>query len=79
MDKPQKSGNYFVPLKYAFVHASLNLSIYAFLSRDDDNPRTESINSDPQRGLDRRLRHTTLNTEQNQLVIKVSATLVVKY
>ena len=33
----------------------------------------ESINSDLQRGLDRRLRHTTVNTEQNQLVIKVSA------
>ena len=33
----------------------------------------ESINSDLQRGLDRRLRHTTLNTEQNHLVIKVSA------
>ena len=37
----------------------------------------ESINSDLQRGLDRRLRHThthtTLNTEQNQLAIKVSA------
>ena len=32
-----------------------------------------SINSDLQRGLDRRLRHTTLNTEQNQLAIKVSA------
>ena len=31
----------------------------------------ESINSDLQRGLDRRLRHTTLNTEQNQ-AIKVS-------
>ena len=29
----------------------------------------ESINSDLQRGLDRRLRHT----EQNQLAIKVSA------
>ena len=33
----------------------------------------ESINLDLQRGLDRRLRHTTLNTEQNQLAIKVSA------
>ena len=33
----------------------------------------ESINSDLQRGLDRRLRHTTLNTEQNQLAIIVSA------
>ena len=33
----------------------------------------ESINSDLQRGLDRRLRHTTLNTEQNQLAIKLSA------
>ena len=33
----------------------------------------ESINSDLQHGLDRRLRHTTLNTEQNQLAIKVSA------
>ena len=33
----------------------------------------ESINSDLQRGLDRRLRHTTMNTEQNQLAIKVSA------
>ena len=26
----------------------------------------ESINSDLQRGVDRRLRHTTLNIEQNQ-------------
>ena len=33
----------------------------------------ESINSDLQRGLDRRLRHTTLNTEQNQSAIKLSA------
>ena len=33
----------------------------------------ESIHSDLQRGLDRRLRHTTLNTEQNQLAVKVSA------
>ena len=34
----------------------------------------ESISSDLQRGLDRRLRHITrLNTEQNQLVVKVSA------
>ena len=33
----------------------------------------ESINSDLQRGLDRRLRHTTLNTEQSQVAIKVSA------
>ena len=36
--------------------------------------RAESINSDLQLGLDRRLRHITpLNTEQNQLAIKVSA------
>ena len=34
----------------------------------------ESINSDLQRGQDKRLRHiTTLNTEQNQLAIEVSA------
>ena len=33
----------------------------------------ESINPDLQGGLDRRLRHTTLNTEQNQVAIKVSA------
>ena len=33
----------------------------------------ETISPDVQRGLDRRLRHTTLNTEQNQLAIKVSA------
>ena len=34
----------------------------------------ESINSNLQRGLDRRLRHiTTLNTEQYQLAFKVSA------
>ena len=33
----------------------------------------ESINLDLQRGLDRRLRHTTLNIEHNQLAIKVSA------
>ena len=42
-------------------------------------PRTmtthpESISSDLQRGLDRRfMTHTTLNTEQNQVAIKVSA------
>ena len=35
--------------------------------------RQESINSDLPRGLDRRLRHTTLNTERKQLAIKVSA------
>ena len=34
----------------------------------------ESINSDLQRGLERRfMTHTTLNTKQNQLPIKVSA------
>ena len=33
----------------------------------------DSTTSDLQRGLDRCLRHTTLNTEQNQLAIKVSA------
>ena len=34
----------------------------------------ESINSDLQRGLERRFTtNTTLNTEQNQLAIKVSA------
>ena len=33
----------------------------------------ETMNSDLQCGMDRRLRHTTLNTEQNQLAIKVSA------
>ena len=34
----------------------------------------ESINSDLQRGLDQTFTtHTTLNTEQNQLAIKVSA------
>ena len=37
--------------------------------------QAESINSDLQRGLDRCLRHThtTLDTERNQLAIKVSA------
>ena len=41
------------------------------LSRDNDNPRThaESIYSEQRCGLDRRLRRTTLNTEQNQLAI----------
>ena len=39
--------------------------IYAFLSRTMTT-HAESINSDLQRGLDRHLRHTTLNTEQNQ-------------
>ena len=33
----------------------------------------ESINSDLQHGLDRRLRRTTLNTEQKQLTIKIPA------
>ena len=33
----------------------------------------ESINSNLQRGLDSRFRHKTLETEQNQLAIKVSA------
>ena len=40
---------------------------------EDSDVTTQSINSDLQRGLDRRLRHTTLNTEQNQLAIKLSA------
>ena len=35
--------------------------------------KAESINSDLQRGLVRGLRHTALNTEQNQLAIEVSA------
>ena len=44
----------------------------------------ESINSDLQRGRDKRLRHTALNTEQNQLAMyqrttNTTATLVVKY
>ena len=39
-------------------------------------PHSETINSDLQRGLHRRLRHTTLNTEQNQLAIKVSAEIL---
>ena len=48
---------------------------YAFLYSWTKTTHAESINSDLQRGLDRRLRHThtTLNTEQNQLAIKVSA------
>ena len=39
--------------------------------------QAESINSDLQRGLDRRLRHTTLNTEQNQLTIKACEKIAV--
>ena len=53
-----------------FVILFINrIFVIHLLSRDDDNPS----NSDVQHGLDRRLRHTTLNTEQNQLAIKVSA------
>ena len=56
-----------------------------FLCPGTMKTHAESINSDLQRGLARRLRHTTLNTEQNQLAIKVSAvtnttaTLLFKY
>ena len=47
--------------------------------------QAESINSDQQRVLNRGLRHTILNTEQNQLAItyqqttNTTAPLVVKY
>ena len=52
----------------------LNPFFYAFLCPGTMTTHAESINSDLQRGLGRRLRHiTTLNIEQNQLAIKVSA------
>ena len=55
------------------MHHFFKKQFMHFLFRDDDT-HVESINSDLQRGLDRRLRHTTtLNVEQNQLAIKVSA------
>ena len=49
--------------------------LYAFFCPGTMTTHAESIHSDLQRGLDRRLRHiTTLNIEQNQLtIIKVSA------
>ena len=45
--------------------------IYAFLSRDDDNPRR--VNLFRAWTGETFTTHTTLNTEQNQLAIKVSA------
>ena len=42
----------------------INNIFYAFLSREDDNPH---------RDLQTFTTHTTLNTEQNQLAIKLSA------
>ena len=51
----------------------LSFFIFMYFCPGTMTTHAESINSDLQRGLDRRLRHTTLNTEQNQLAIKVSA------
>ena len=53
----------------------LNIYIFMHFCPGTMTTHTESINSDLQRGLDRRRlrKHTTLNTEQNQLAIKVSA------
>ena len=41
---------------FAFGSSDIACLFYAFLSRDDDNPRRVNY-SDLQRGLDRRLRH----------------------
>ena len=59
--------------------SSLILRVFSFMHFCPGTMTTqaESINSDLQRGLDRRFTiHTTLSREQNQLAIKVSA---VKY
>ena len=45
---------------------------YAFLSRDDENPRRVDYRSTTWTGQTFTT-HTALNTEQNQLAIKVSA------
>ena len=52
---------------------ALTRVFYAFFCPGMMTTHAESINLDLQRGLDRRLRHTTLNTEQNQLAIIISA------
>ena len=56
------------------VYSSRNLfNILAFLSRDDDNPsRVNYFRSTAWTGQTTTT-HTALNTEQNQLAIKVSA------
>ena len=52
----------------------IDIDIYMHFCPGTITSHAESINSDLQRGLDRRLRHiTTLYIEQNQLAIKVSA------
>ena len=59
-------------IKMVYVYIAWSFFFYAFFCPGTITTHAESINSDLQRGLDRRLRHT-LNTEQNQLAIKVSA------
>ena len=54
-------------------HGYMIFVFYAFICPGTMTTHAESINPDLQRGLDRRLRHITFNTEQNQLAIKVSA------
>ena len=44
----------------------INKFFYAIFCPGTMTNHAESINSDLQRGLDRRLRHTTVNTEQNK-------------
>ena len=62
-------------MKYKkYVYGILSYaSFFMHFSPGAMTTHAESINSNLQRGLDRGLRHTTLNTEQNQLAIKVSA------
>ena len=55
-----------------FAAITLGLFLFMHFYPGTITTHAESINSDLQRGLDRHLRHTTLNTEQNQQAIKVS-------
>ena len=57
------------------VQGRFNIFFYAFFCPGTMTTDAESMNSDLLRGLIGQTftRHTTLNTEQNQLAIKVSA------
>ena len=54
------------------IQASQLIQIYN-VDWTDVYDTQRGLDRDLQRGLGRRLRHTTLNTQQNQLAIKVSA------
>ena len=71
-EKVQKMGGLH-PHTILFVYCSVRALFCMHLCPGTMTTQTGSINSDLQPGLDRRLRHTHLNTERNQLAIKVSA------